>query len=165
MSATTIRGEFIPETGFDVIDQFIERVEDFGAIAERCDAGEAAARVDAALTTADVSDGSGPGRRAEGPALVTGAAVAIAETGTIILDHGTDQGRRMRASGASLHVCVVREHQIVAGVDDAVACLSGALASGTPLTRVNGPRLNDPALAAVEGLRGPRHLHVIVVRD
>ena len=68
-------------------------------------------------------------------AVVTGAAVGIAETGTVVLDHGPGQGRRVITLLPDLHVCVVRESQVVPDVADALARLDPM----RPQTWVSGP--------------------------
>jgi L-lactate dehydrogenase complex protein LldG len=64
-----------------------------------------------------------PGRRLFGarPGVLTGCALAVAQTGTVVLDHGPGQGRRALTLLADLHVCVVLAHQVVASVAEAIA--------------------------------------------
>ena len=63
-------------------------------------------------------------------AVITTAAIGIANTGTIVLDHGPDQGRRALSLVPDVHVCVVRADQVVSDVLEAVARLRGACAHG-----------------------------------
>ncbi|GGB87796.1 Fe-S osidoreductase [Knoellia flava TL1] len=97
-------------------------------------------------------------------AVVTGAAVGIATTGTVVLDHGPDQGRRALTLVPDTHVCVVREDQVVDDVPDAVRILGGEAHRGRPLTWVSGPSAtSDIELQRVEGVHGPRTLVVVLV--
>ncbi len=93
---------------------------------------------------------------------LTGCALAIAETGTVVLDGGPRQGRRALTLVPDLHVCVVLAAQIVPGVAAAFAWL--AAAPGRPITFVSGPSAtSDIELVRVEGVHGPRRLDIIVV--
>jgi L-lactate dehydrogenase complex protein LldF len=95
---------------------------------------------------------------------LTGCAVAIAETGTFVLDGGMGQGRRALSLVPDLHVCVVREDQVVGLVPEAVGELEVAVRAGRPLTFVSGPSAtSDIELDRVEGVHGPRVLHVVLV--
>lgn len=99
-------------------------------------------------------------------AVVTGAAVAIATTGTIVLDHRADQGRRSITLVPDLHVCVVRADQVVPDVPDAVRLLRPDVGAARPLTWISGPSAtSDIELERVEGVHGPRTLVVVLLHD
>jgi len=94
--------------------------------------------------------------------VVTACALALAETGTIVLDHGAGQGRRALTLLPDHHIVVVGVSQIVTGVVDAVA----VLAADKPMTWISGPSAtSDIELDRVEGVHGPRQLDVVLVTD
>jgi len=157
------------------VELFVERVADYRAVVERCAAAELAERVVAAVEGCTVVVPKGlvvdvPGAVVDAglgsndldaiDAVVTEATVGIAETGTIVLSHGAGQGRRAITLVPDRHVCIVREDQVLADVQHAVAVLDPS----TPLTWISGPSAtSDIELDRVEGVHGPRQLHVIVV--
>ena len=158
-----------------LLDLFAERVADYKAVVVRCALDEVEQRIADALPDGGrivVPDGlpwQVPGAVVDDhlssadldgvDAVVTGASVGISSTGTIVLSHGPGQGRRALTLVPDLHVCVVRADQVVADVPDAVAMLDPA----RPTTWVSGPSAtSDIELNRVEGVHGPRTLHVII---
>ncbi|WP_440098201.1 LutC/YkgG family protein [Streptosporangium sp. H16] len=165
-----------------VVELLAERVADYRAVVHVVEAAEVAATIAAALarrgaTRLIVPDGLPPEWVPNAPVtddpplsaaeldgadgVVTGCAVAVAETGTIVLDAGPGQGRRALTLVPDYHLCVVRAGQIVAGVPEAV----GRLDPSRPLTWISGPSAtSDIELNRVEGVHGPRTLEVVIVR-
>lgn len=172
----------------ELLDRFAERVADYRATVVRSAPEDVGAAVAAALADLDPATVAAPAGlpaawRPDGAldgsvlatadlpevtAVVTACRTAIAETGTIVLDHGPDQGPRRLTLVPDRHVCVVRAEQVVDDVDDGFVVLApppGPPGAGTPpLTFVSGPSAtSDIELQRVEGVHGPRTLVVIVV--
>jgi L-lactate dehydrogenase complex protein LldG len=159
----------------DLVDLFVERVEDYRATVLRCTPDQVEAAVADALggaravvppdlrwhvEGAEADTGQSAAELDLYGAVVTGSVLGIAETGTIVLDHGPAQGRRALSLVPDLHVCVVRAEDVVAGVPDAVARLDPA----RPQTWISGPSAtSDIELKRVEGVHGPRTLRVVLV--
>ena len=169
----------------DVIALFAERAADYRAVVERVPAGGLPAAVARALTAGlfVVPDGLPPdwlGRVAadcpgvvltgDDPPLsaqaldaaagvITSCAVAIAETGTIVLDHGPGQGRRALTLVPDFHLVVVRYEQVAPDLADGLSRLDPA----RPHTLISGPSAtSDIELIRVEGVHGPRALHILI---
>jgi L-lactate dehydrogenase complex protein LldG len=170
-------------TGAELLDLLGSRLTDYRALVRRATAATLADEVSAALArrnvrTVVVPPGLGVPMPAFAAvtvdtgltaaeldgfdAVVTAAAVAIAETGTIVLDGAPDQGRRAISLVPDYHLCVLRSDQVVELVPEAVLRLAGS--AGRPLTWISGPSAtSDIELERVEGVHGPRTLEVILV--
>ncbi|MEV0479487.1 LUD domain-containing protein [Streptomyces sp. NPDC050508] len=167
------------------VDLLAENLADYRAIVHRCTEAELAAVIAGLLAergsrTVVVPPGLEPSwlaaadveqiaDRAENTpheldrvdSVVTACAVAAAETGTIVLDGGPDQGRRRITLVPDHHICVVRvPEQVVSSVPQALRRLDPA----RPLTWISGPSAtSDIELDRVEGVHGPRTLEVVLV--
>ena len=161
----------------EVLDLFVERVEDYRATVVRCQAdaverviGKALAGRSAVVpeglpwqVPSAVADTGLTARDLDAvEAVVTAAALGIALTGTVVLDHTADQGRRALSLVPDLHVCLVRADQVVHGVPDAMTRLDPS----RPQTWISGPSAtSDIELNRVEGVHGPRTLVVVLVEE
>ncbi|MGY1857203.1 LutC/YkgG family protein [Modestobacter sp. SYSU DS0290] len=167
-----------------LLDLLVERVEDYRAEVLRCAADQVGATVAAALDRGlgagwsasgvvvapglpaawrpdgcDVDDERPAPQLAERTASVTAVAVAIAETGTLVLDGSPACGRRALSLLPDVLVCVVTADQVVRGVPEGIARLDPL----RPLTMVSGPSAtSDIELERVEGVHGPRTLLVVL---
>jgi L-lactate utilization protein LutC len=166
-----------------LVSLFEERASDYRATVRRCAEAETAqviAEVTLARGVARIGVPRGfpadwsallPSAVADDPPLdvaaldaldgvVTTVAVAIAETGTIVLDTGPGQGSRAFSLVPDYHLAVVHTGQIVGAVPDAVAVLDPS----RPLTWISGPSAtSDIELSRVEGVHGPRTLDIVIV--
>lgn len=174
----------------DILQTFVEMVLDYKAVVRRVPESEVPGTIGALLaeygvtsmvlpTGVDVGwrravadagvtihSDDPPLSRAELNAIggvLTASRVSIADTGTIVLDHRDDQGRRALSLVPDLHLCVVRADQVVSDVPEAVARLQESIDAGRPLTWISGgSATSDIELNRVEGVHGPRTLLVIL---
>ncbi|NLU68758.1 LUD domain-containing protein [Streptomyces sp. HNM0574] len=165
-----------------------ENLADYRAVVHRCEAaavprmvgellrarGARSVVVPSGLPAEWLPEPDGIERLADAPGLtphrldtvdsvVTGCAVAVAETGTIVLDAGPGQGRRRITLVPDHHICVVRvPSQVVAAVPEALERLDPA----RPQTWISGPSAtSDIELDRVEGVHGPRTLEVVLAGE
>ena len=174
----------------DLLDRFAERLTDYRARVRRSPPGDLTAQAAAALTEREArrlvvppgldqagldlaelaallpaaefitDEGLSPTELDGAGGVITGAAVAVAETGTIVLDGSAGQGRRALSLIPDYHLCVIHAAQVVGLVPEALARLT----PGRPLTWISGPSAtSDIELDRVEGVHGPRTLEVILV--
>ncbi|WP_433262031.1 LutC/YkgG family protein [Micromonospora vinacea] len=178
-SPSAVARNYRPPGGAVHLDVLVHRLIDYRATVHQCSDGEVAQVVDGILggrriviplglprhwlpdTVEALTDDDLPTDEiATADGVVTAAAVAVAETGTVILDAAADQGRRVITLLPDVHICVLRVDQVVAGVPDALARLDPR----RPLTWISGPSAtSDIELDRVEGVHGPRNLHVVIV--
>jgi len=178
------RSDLTPQ---QVVDLFAETVADYGATVHRVRSADLTAtlagichqhRLRTLVAPAgfpeQVVTGAGVVLMRDGPPMsatsldradgvITTAALGVAETGTIALVTGPGMGRRALSLVPDVHVCVVRDDQVVATVPEAIDALSGSATE--PITLVSGgSATSDIELVRVEGVHGPRVLHVILVQ-
>jgi L-lactate dehydrogenase complex protein LldG len=171
-----------------VLDQFVEHVRDYGAGVRRARPVELADTVRQVVRahgvhTMAVAPGfpehlvsqagvvvmrdetpMSPASLDRADGVATTAAAAIAETGTIALVSGSGMGRRALSLVPDVHVCVVREDQVVATLPQAMDVL--ATNGDRPITLISGgSATSDIELVRVEGVHGPRTLEVILLAD
>jgi L-lactate dehydrogenase complex protein LldG len=160
-----------------VLDLFAERVADYRAVVRRVDdvvpairtalAGKRIVAPDVPIEWLDPSvtwlrEPLSVNDLDEADGVLTGCAVGIAETGTIVLDAGPDQGRRALTLLPDYHLCVIRASQVVGTVPEALERLDPV----RPLTFISGPSAtSDIEMDRVEGVHGPRTLEVLIVPD
>ncbi|MGO4384462.1 LutC/YkgG family protein [Specibacter sp. RAF43] len=172
------------------LEQLVERLMDYKATVFAVPAAGAAAKLAELLAgsasivvphglprewlSALPSDGGAPVRHVDSPgqpltvaeldavdAVVTGAAVAVSETGTIMLDGSPSQGRRIISLVPDRHIVVLRAADIVEVLPEAIALLDAT----RPQTWISGPSAtSDIELERVEGVHGPRTLDVLILR-
>jgi L-lactate dehydrogenase complex protein LldG len=168
------------------VDRFCERVADYRATVKRVSGGELPRALMAACAQRHARriavPAHAPPWKVDGIELVrddpplsprqldaldgvlSGCALAIAETGTIVLDGVGASGRRALTLVPDYHLCIVRSDDIVPSVPDGMAALARVAAEGRPITFISGPSAtSDIELDRVEGVHGPRTLDIFVV--
>ncbi len=169
----------------DRVHLFIDRLQDYEATVYRCDKRDISAAIgramrarqkkalliptefpsgwlppdfrfipDAGLTFHEIDNSEG---------VLTGCALAIAMTGTIVLRHSAGQGRRALTLIPDYHLCVVSENQVVETVAAGIRMMSEF--GNAPLTAISGPSATaDIEMTRIKGVHGPRTLDVILAR-
>jgi L-lactate dehydrogenase complex protein LldG len=166
------------------LDLFVERVRDYKAVVQRISSAtlhdaiaQALARrgVHRLVVPADLPDAwlppgisllRDPGLTIEqlesSDGVLTGCASGVAQTGTILLDAGPLQGRRVLTLLPDYHLCIIRDDQVVGLVPEAIAQLRSN--ATRPITLISGPSAtSDIELNRVEGVHGPRTLEVLLL--
>jgi L-lactate dehydrogenase complex protein LldG len=167
---------------------FCSRVSDYRASVRRIGAGEIASAVEAICgdrtarrlgippalplqwrpQTVDLVEDHGltPRYLDRLDGAVTGCTAAIAETGTIVLTSSERDGRRALTLVPDLHICIVLERQVSMLLPEALERLTEQGLAARPITFVSGPSAtSDIELDRVEGVHGPRQLHVLVAKE
>ena len=180
--------EYLRALDGDVVDRFIERISEYKTTVRRILAADVPAAIAEQVGSRGVRRIAAPSDlprewRPSGLELITGelnpleldgvggaltgCGLAIAETGTIVLDGGARQGRRALSLVPDYHLCVVEARQIVGTVPEAMARIAPTLRRMLrPVTFVSGPSAtSDIELSRVEGVHGPRTLDVLVISD
>lgn len=171
----------------EIIANFVERVTEYKATVRRVSADDLAETIANTLTSRQVKTVVVPSdlteewlpadvdllrdtgelsyaTLGESDGVLTGCAIGIAQTGTIVMDHGVGQGRRAISLVPDYHLCIVRAEQVVGLVPEAITQLADAVHAGQPFTFISGPSAtSDIELNRVEGVHGPRTLDVLVV--
>jgi L-lactate dehydrogenase complex protein LldG len=174
-------------TETEVLAQFVEAVEDYGATVHRAQPDQLSTRIHDICTARGIRSlvtppgfpeqwlsAAGISVRRDSPpisdaglddagAVITTAAVGIAETGTIALVSGAGMGRRALSLVPDVHLCVIRSDEVVATVPEAMDRLAEHTAQ--PITFISGgSATSDVELVRVEGVHGPRTLEVLLVQ-
>ena len=181
-----VRPEAAQPAGAELVDLFVERAADYRAEVHRARPGEVKDRVESicarnqARSLVVPSDfpvdwvPDGVEVIADGPTVsvealdasggvLTTCRLAVAVTGSVVLDAGPGQGRRAATLVPDLHICVIEADDLVFGVEEAFVELADAPAAGRPVTFISGPSAtSDIELSRVEGVHGPRNLELII---
>jgi L-lactate dehydrogenase complex protein LldG len=168
------------------LELLIERLHDYNAQVVHCSRDQAPAAIEAILNQrrltrfvippglppdilpagiqVTVDDVLSPTALDGFDAAITLSTLAIAETGTLVLQNLPGQGRRATSLVPDVHLCIVNVRDVVATVPEAFARLNST--STLPLTFVSGPSATaDIEMTRIKGVHGPRFLHVLLLDD
>lgn len=166
------------------LDLFVDRLHDYGAIVYRCAEAQLAGTIREAMAKRQKSEllvsSNFPaswlpdelrfasdreldyGEIDASQGVLTGCAVAIAVTGTIVLRHSTGDGRRALTLIPDYHLCVVLGKQVVETVPEGIRKM--AAFQSAPLTTISGPSAtSDIEMTRIQGVHGPRTLDVVLL--
>jgi L-lactate dehydrogenase complex protein LldG len=167
------------------LDLFEDRLRDYDAVVYRCASSTLAETIASALDyrgkrrlliPEGLSKSCLPGEPSEfipdrglelgsldhSEGVITGCAVAIAITGTIILKHSPATGRRALTLIPDYHLCVIDAAQVVETVSEGIRALGDV--TTMPITTISGPSATaDIEMTRIKGVHGPRTLDVILV--
>jgi L-lactate dehydrogenase complex protein LldG len=178
--------EYLRTLDGDVVERFVERISEYKTTVRRVAATEVAEAASEQLRSrnlqrvavpSDLPDEWRPldaelvAGTLDPQALdavdgaLTGCALAIADTGTIVLDGGARQGVRALSLVPDYHLCIVEQGQVVGTVPEAMALIAASVRRMLrPVTFISGPSAtSDIELSRVEGVHGPRTLDVLMV--
>jgi len=171
----------------EILDLLEDRLRDYDATVVRVKAGEVSAQIARMLAARGkrrlvvpaglaealseplphgfefvVDEGFSAAELDEFEGVVTASTLAIAETGTILLQRVPGQGRRAPTLIPDYHLCVVRAEDVVETVPEAMARLGPTASLAT--TFISGPSATaDIEMTRIKGVHGPRFLDVILV--
>ncbi len=166
------------------IELFCDRLHDYGSAVYRCESNEIATSIgnvlkERLLSRLLVPSGFAAGwlpdelefirdqgltseQIGQADGVITGCALAIASTGTIVLRHSEEAGRRALTLIPDYHLCIVFENQIVETVPEGIRAMSTF--SVAPITTISGPSAtSDIEMTRIKGVHGPRTLDVLLV--
>jgi L-lactate dehydrogenase complex protein LldG len=170
----------------EVLDLLQERLRDYDATVVRCEPTQVTTTLKAVMTSVQVhriaipdglhssllpsgfefnlDNGLSPSDLDSMDAVLTGCTLAIAETGTLVLQNVPGQGRRALTLVPDVHICLVRSSDVVETVPQAFARLQST--ATLPTTFVSGPSATaDIEMTRIKGVHGPRFLHLILIED
>ena len=172
------------DTAAGLVEMFIDRLQDYGCDVCRCSGHEIAATIKSVLDGRgksllvippglpqdwqpegiqfDYDDGLSSEALERAQGVLTGCALAIASTGTIVLKHSREEGRRATTLIPDYHLCVVFEEQLVGAVPEGIRAMSAFRSA--PMTTISGPSAtSDIEMTRIKGVHGPRTLDVVLV--
>ena len=93
--------------------------------------------------------------------VMTAATVGVAVSGSIVLQHGPAEGRRVLTLLPDYHLCVIEAAQVVETLPEAFARIDPT----RPVTFFSGPSATaDIEMTRIKGVHGPRFLDVLLVQ-